>query len=75
MIALTTNFLGYEIALSIGGFIGGRLVSYRVLFTVGISLQIIAALFLTSATTNTVYLAAFLLIKLSLYQLHVTTII
>lgn len=62
-IALTTNFLGYGFALHlIGGFIGGRLVSYRVLFTVGICLQIIAALFLTSVTTNTVYfgLAAFL---------------
>ncbi len=62
-ITLTTNFLGFDFALHlVGGFIGGRLVSYRTLFALGIGLQIIAAIFLTSATTNTIYfgLAAFL---------------
>ena len=62
-VGLTTSFLGFNFALHlVGGFIGGRFVSYRALFTVGTFLQIIACLFLTNITTSTIYfgLAAFL---------------
>ena len=60
---LTTSFLILNFALHlVGGLLGGRLVSYRILFIVGITLQIIACLFLTVATTDILYfsLTAFL---------------
>jgi len=60
---LTTSFLTLNFILHlIGGFIGGRFVSYRILFSVGISLQIIACIFLATANANALYfgLTAFL---------------
>lgn len=41
----------------LGGYMGGRLVSYRVLFLIGMVLQVIACIILTTPTTEHLYIA------------------
>ncbi|MDE4963546.1 MFS transporter, partial [Francisella tularensis subsp. holarctica] len=48
--------------LILGGYIGGRLISYRVLFFLGMVLQIFACLFLAFPSTEHLYIALALLL-------------
>lgn len=51
-------FVAFNYGLHIlGGYIGGRLISYRVLFLIGMVLQIIACLFLSFPSTEHLYIA------------------
>lgn len=51
-------FVAFNYGLHIlGGYIGGRLVSYRVLFLVGMVLQVLACIFLSSPSVEHLYIA------------------
>lgn len=56
--AIMGVFVAFNYGLHIlGGYIGGRLISYRVLFLVGMVLQVIACVFLSSPSVEHLYIA------------------
>jgi len=60
---ITASFVAFNFALHLlGGYIGGRFLSYRSLFSFGMGLQVIGCILLSVPSTNSLYwgLAAFL---------------
>jgi len=60
---VTSSFIAFNYALHLlGGYVGGRFMSYRSLFSVGMALQVVGCIFISMPTTNALYwgLAAFL---------------
>lgn len=56
--AIMGVFVAFNYGLHmLGGYIGGRLISYRVLFLVGMVLQVIACVFLSSPSIEHLYIA------------------